>query len=384
MIEVAGLVKEFRHWGRRLRALDGVDLTVARGEVFGLLGANGAGKTTLMKLLLGLSSPTSGVVRLRGIDPGKALARRNVGYLPEGHRFPHYLTGVAALRLFGRLAGVSESALDRRTPALLELVGLADRGGDRLGRYSKGMTQRLGLAAALIDEPEVLFLDEPTDGVDPVGRRHIRDILQDVRSRGTTIFINSHLLSEVERTCDRVCILHRGKVVREGKVEDLTRSTQRFKLRLANGVPDDPARLAVPGAAITTQNGHLEVAAETLDALNTLVDRLRAERLLIAEITPIRSDLEDVFIEVVSEEDRGPTCAARLPENLAADRPSGHEPRTPSPEPHPHAGSGARSPEPAPPATDCREVAGREGVPGRGPGESRQLSTGRGPEGDCL
>jgi ABC-2 type transport system ATP-binding protein len=303
VISVRGLGKEFRHWGRRLRALDRVDLEVRRGEVFGLLGANGAGKTTLIKILLGLTRPSEGEARVRGRDPRSASARSRIGYLPEGHRFPGYLTGEGTLRLFGRLAGLPERRLDGRIPELLELVGLADRARDRVGRYSKGMTQRLGLAGALLDDPDVLFLDEPTDGVDPVGRRQIRDILLATRTSGTTIFINSHLLSEVERTCDRVAILHRGRVIREGTVEGLTRPTQRFRLRLGAGAPPPPERLEAIGAAVVSDNGALEVEVPDLETLNRLVDTLRSERLLIAEISPLRTALEDVFVDVVGEED---------------------------------------------------------------------------------
>jgi ABC-2 type transport system ATP-binding protein len=303
VISVRGVSKEFKHWGRRLRALDGVELEVRRGEVFGLLGANGAGKTTLIKVLLGLTRPTQGEARVRGRNPRLASARTRLGYLPEGHRFPGYLTGEGTLRLFGRLAGIPPGTLNRRIPELLDLVGLADRAHDRVGRYSKGMTQRLGLAGALLDEPEVLFLDEPTDGVDPVGRRQIRDILLATRTNGTTIFINSHLLSEVERTCDRVAILHRGRVIREGTVEGLTRPTQRFRLRLDAGALPSAECLTATGAAVVASNGALEVEVPDLEALNRLVDVLRAEHLLIAEISPLRAALEDVFVEVVGEED---------------------------------------------------------------------------------
>ena len=325
VIGVRGLVKEFRHWGRRLRALDGVDLEVRHGEVFGLLGANGAGKTTLVKVLLGLARPTEGVARVRGRDPRAASARVRVGYLPEGHRFPGYLTGKGAMRLFGRLAGLPEGTLDRRTAELLELVGLSDRARDRIGRYSKGMTQRLGLACALLDDPEVLFLDEPTDGVDPVGRRQIRDILLATRGTGTTIFINSHLLSEVERTCDRVAILHHGRKRREATVESLTRPTQRFRLRLAGGDLPPQERLRTIGASVVGRNGALEVEVPDLEALNRLVDTLRAERLLIAEISPLRAALEDVFVEVVGEEDRGPDHDAQS--DVGGSQASGLEPQ---------------------------------------------------------
>jgi ABC-2 type transport system ATP-binding protein len=276
-----------------------VDLEVGRGEVFGLLGANGAGKTTLVKILLGLARPTSGTARLRGLDPRRPLARVRVGYLPEGHRFPGYLTGEHALRLFGRLAGLSDIALRQRIPALLDLVGLGDRGKDRLRRYSKGMTQRLGLAAALIDEPEILFLDEPTDGVDPVGRREIRDVLLSTRARGTTIFINSHLLSEVERTCDRVAILHQGRVVRQGTVEKLTRPGQRYRIRLDGDAPLALTEAPIAGVEVANNNGAVEVEVADLAALNRMIDELRGRHALIAEITPVRNDLEHVFIEVV-------------------------------------------------------------------------------------
>lgn len=306
VIAVRRLTKEFRHWGRRLLALDRVDLEVHRGEVFGLLGANGAGKTTLVKILLGLARPTAGDVLVRGSSPRRPGTRRRIGYLPEGHRFPGYLTGDASLRLFGRLAGVPEKALDARIPELLELVGLGERRRDRVGRYSKGMTQRLGLACALLDEPDLLFLDEPTDGVDPVGRRHIRDILLQTREHGTTIFINSHLLSEVERTCDRVAILHEGRLVRQGTVQDLTAPSRRFRLRLADGQSMLPERLAEDGWRVVTNNGHLEIEVADLEALNRLVDRLRADRRLIAEISPVRTALEDVFIEVVEGEEHSP------------------------------------------------------------------------------
>ncbi len=300
-ISVNNVVKEFRSLRRRLRALDGVSFEVGRGEVFGLLGANGAGKTTLVKILLGLTRPTSGHVRVHGINPRRPKARRRVGYLPEGHRFPGYLTGNAAMRLFGRLAGVDERTIERRGAELLAVVGLADRAGDRVGRYSKGMTQRLGLACALIDDPDVLFLDEPTDGVDPVGRRDIRDVLLQTKAAGTTIFINSHLLSEVERTCDRVAILDRGKVLREGSIEVLTRPTQAYRIRLADATEPAESALAVPGVRVTGVNGAVHVEVDTLEALNHLLDNLRAERLLIAEVTQLRAALEDVFVEVVAE-----------------------------------------------------------------------------------
>ena len=304
IIATRGLTKDFRSLRRRLRALDDVTLTVNSGEVFGLLGANGAGKTTLVKVLLGLARPTTGEALLRGLNPRRSTARLKVGYLPEGHRFPEYLPGREALRLFGRMAGVDSATLERRIGELLAQVELEDRGRDRIGRYSKGMTQRLGLAAALIDEPEILFLDEPTDGVDPVGRRKIRDILLEWKARGTTIFINSHLLSEVERTCDRVAILHRGRVVREGAVEELTRPTLRFRVRI-EGTFDPAALPRLAGVDMAPRNGHIEVAVGDLTTLNRWLDGVRAQRHLLAEVAQMRSDLEDVFVQVVGDAENG-------------------------------------------------------------------------------
>ncbi|MEP0774529.1 MAG: ABC transporter ATP-binding protein [Acidobacteriota bacterium] len=299
-LQILDVHKEFRRLRRHLVALDGVSLTVERGEAYGLLGPNGAGKTTLVKVCLGLSRPTRGQVRLRGLDPSHPAARLRVSYLPEGHRFPAYHTGVSALHFFGRLAGLEEATLRRRIPELLELVGLADRARDRIGRYSKGMTQRLGLAAALLDEPDLLFLDEPTDGVDPLGRRHIREVLLAARARGTTIFINSHLLSEVERTCDRVAILKDGRIVREGKVEALTRPALRFRLRLAQA-PAWPLPV-LPGVELAASNGHLEAAVADLESLNRLLDELRRQGGLIAELAPLGSDLEEVFVTLLKDE----------------------------------------------------------------------------------
>jgi ABC-2 type transport system ATP-binding protein len=299
-ISVHGLVKVYRSRRRRLRALDGVDLEVGPGEVFGLLGPNGAGKTTLVKIVLGLTRPTAGSVRIRGTDPSRASARLKVGYLPEGHRFPAYLSGNAALHLFGRLAGVPEAVLIARIPELLDLVGLADRARDRIGRYSKGMTQRLGLAAALIDRPEVLLLDEPTDGVDPVGRRHIRDVLLAERERGTSILVNSHLLSEVERTCSRVAILDRGRVLKEAQIDELTQGGSRFRVRTEGAAADPPT--AIPGVQVSRCNGYMDVEADSLETLNTLLDALRSQGRLLTEVTPLRSDLEEVFVKLVGGE----------------------------------------------------------------------------------
>src|SRR5512144_838400 len=230
VIQAGGLRKVYRsRFGtRRVTALDGIDLSVEPGEVFGLLGPNGAGKTTAVKILLGLTGATEGSARLFGIPAAAPESRRRVGYLPEGHRFPGYLTARQTLSIFGRMSNVGTEDLHRRIPSLLARVRLADWADVRVKKFSKGMTQRLGMAAALVHEPEVLLLDEPTDGVDPVGRREIRDLLRGEAARGRAILLNSHLLSEIELTCDRVAVLRNGRVAAMGTIEELTKREEKI------------------------------------------------------------------------------------------------------------------------------------------------------------
>src|ERR1043165_1336640 len=233
VIEVSGLRKEYRGaFGRRvITALNGIDVTVRPGELFGLLGPNGAGKTTTVKVLLGLTAATAGSARIAGLPVTNPESRRRVGYLPEGHKIPNYLTARQALSIFGRMSGMESEAIRTRSLDLLEKLKLAQWIDVRVKKFSKGMTQRLGLACALLHRPKVLRLDEPTDGVDPVGRREIRDILrEEAKNTGTAVLLNSHLLSEIELTCDRVAVLRSGKVAIEGTVDELTRPTAKYKM----------------------------------------------------------------------------------------------------------------------------------------------------------
>ncbi len=313
VLEALALGKVYRTGlGRRsVAALDGIDLAVEPGEVFGLLGPNGAGKTTAVKILLGLTRPTSGTARLHGLPASSPASRQRVGYLPEGHRFPGYLTARQTLSVFGRMSGVSPRDLAERIPLLLDRVRLSEWTDVKVKRFSKGMTQRLGLAAALVHEPDVLLLDEPTDGVDPVGRLEIRDLLREEAARGCAVLVNSHLLSEIEKTCSRVAILRRGKVVAAGRLADLAGAgaglqggRPRWKL-VADGVDDallsDFARV---GEDVARRNGHFELSARDPGHLNNLVDHLRARGVLLRELTPISSSLEDVFIDLVRTPDQ--------------------------------------------------------------------------------
>ena len=300
-ISVSAVTKRYRsRFGRTtVLALDGVSLQVEPGEIFGLLGPNGAGKTTAVKILLGLTHATSGEASLLGIPVGRPESRRRVGYLPEGHRFPGYLTARATLSVFGRMSGMTRAEIRQRTEELLARVRLSDWADVRVKKFSKGMVQRLGLAAALVHDPDVLLLDEPTDGVDPVGRREIRDLLREEAARGRAILLNSHLLSEIEQTCNRVAILRKGRVVRQGRIEDLTRQEARYRM-VAEPVDDRLLEaFRATGAGVERVNGHLVLSVRDLAHVNALVDRLRSEGRALKELAPDRSTLEDVFVDLV-------------------------------------------------------------------------------------
>ncbi len=222
-IEIRDLSKHYPFIWKKggVTALDNLDLTVSAGEVFGLLGPNGSGKSTTLKLLLGLIRPSAGEARLFGESVLDVASRRRIGFLPENPYFHKFLTGEETLHFYGRLCGVYGSELERRTDELLALVGL-EQGRDRpLGTYSKGMLQRIGLAQSMIHDPELLLLDEPTAGVDPIGSREIRDLILRLKGMGKTIVLCSHLLEQVEEVCDRVAILHLGKKILEGGISEL-------------------------------------------------------------------------------------------------------------------------------------------------------------------
>ena len=219
VIDLKGVGKRY---GRKVDALRGVDLQVHGGEVFGLLGPNGAGKSTLVKCMLTVVKPTmaSGTVLGNPLGHKPTLAR--VGYLPEHARFPKHLTGRQVVTFIGQMAKMPRDLCKKRTDELIDLVGATGYADRKVGGYSKGMQQRIGLAQAMVNDPDLVVLDEPTDGVDPVGRRDIREVLSEIRSRGKTVFVNSHLLSELEAVCDRVAILVNGRVARQGKMDELT------------------------------------------------------------------------------------------------------------------------------------------------------------------
>ncbi|HEX8914517.1 MAG TPA: ABC transporter ATP-binding protein, partial [Humisphaera sp.] len=354
----------------RVHALQGIEMRVARGEVFGLLGPNGAGKSTLVKIMMTVIRPTRADGTILGAPVGRHKeALRKVGYLPENHRFPKYLTGRQTLEFFGALAGVDRGTLKKRAGELLDVVGMGAWGDKRVSNYSKGMLQRVGIAQALMPDPDLVVLDEPTDGVDPVGRRDIRDLLQRLREQGKTVFINSHLLSELEMVCDRVAILVQGRVAKQGTIDDLTVKSQRYEVeldlvaagggaaqlaeragralgaelkpverkgpppiaRVAGGppplagaaAPAGPFRGTLPDGMWAELDGAvLSVGTSDPAKAQPVLDACRREGLVVRRFVPVRQTLEDLFMEAVTD----PTTGAALAPGAARQPYGGYRP----------------------------------------------------------
>ena len=307
-IEVESLEKTFKDgwFGRRsIRALRKISFEVERGSIFGLLGPNGAGKTTLIKILLGLVSKSGGRAKLLGQPAGDRRGRAQVGYLPEHHRIPRHLKGNSALAYYGGLSGMNPAEVGRRREDLLRRVGLGEWGRVSVRKYSKGMLQRLGLAQAMLHDPELLILDEPTDGVDPVGRSELRTLLQQLKEDGKTIFINSHLLQEVELVCDRVAILDHGNLLRVGTLSEITDQREReieFVVRGAESV----VREVFSGVSIADwqrdASDVTQIRVQGLDQsqVNARIDALRAQQVELVSLIPARDSLEEAFLEIVA------------------------------------------------------------------------------------
>jgi ABC-2 type transport system ATP-binding protein len=293
-----------KHYGR-IEALRGVSLIVERGQIFGLLGQNGAGKTTLIKILLGITRLTDGSARLLDEPAGATRVRSRIGYLPEDHHFPDYHTGASLLDFYGSLLEVPRTERRKRIPDVLELVGLKGRMSYKIRTYSKGMKQRLGIAQAIFHNPEIIFLDEPTDGVDPVGRREIRAIMQQLKEEGKTIFLNSHLLGEVELICDRVAILQQGEVVREGPVGELTHVQNRFILGLAPGQTLPREELQKQGYTVNPSGEMWEIGLRDGQSIDPVIDLLRGRGLNLRHLVEKRQTLEELFVQTVEAAEPG-------------------------------------------------------------------------------
>src|SRR5262249_14338760 len=296
-IETQGLSKDYPvgFWKKKLRpALKPLDLQVRVGETFGFLGPNGAGKTTTLKLLMGIIFPTKGTARILGHDYRDPEIKRKIGFLPEQPYFYDYLSASELLEYYGELSGVSPEVRKQRVPELLARVGLSDVGSKQLRKFSKGMMQRVGIAQAIIHDPEVLFLDEPMSGLDPLGRHEIRELIQGLKDSGKTIFFSTHILSDAEALCDRVAIIHKGDLRGIGVVDDL-RSTGEGKTEVIWNGAD--ALRAVAGhlleSHVTGDTVRATVAAGDLDLF---LDKLRQAHGRLVSVTPLRGTLEDYFL----------------------------------------------------------------------------------------
>ena len=281
-------------------ALKGITLNVGRGSVFGLLGPNGAGKTTMIKVLLGLIPSYKGEALVFGQPAGSVESRRRIGFLPEAHRLPGYLTAYQTLNLFGMYSGRSSSWLKKRIPAWLERVDMSHASGKKLREFSKGMQQRVGLVQALIHEPELIFLDEPTDGVDPVGRKVVREIIEELRQKGTTVFVNSHLLQEVEKMCDEVVIMNKGKIIREGSMANLTSNEGRVAFGLMPHDQNISLILKDLGSNLSITKEGFEIGL-TPPERDRAIDLLREAGLSISSLSERKVSLEDAFIDLIEE-----------------------------------------------------------------------------------
>ncbi len=280
-------------------AVRGLTLDVRRGEVFGFLGPNGAGKSTSVKMLLGLVKPTGGAAQVLGQTIGHRQTRSKIGFLPEHFRFYDWLTSAELLRLHGQLYDIPTQTLRQLIPVMLDTVGLSPHRDKQLRHFSKGMLQRIGLAQALLNEPELLFLDEPTSGLDPVGRRLVRDIIKAQCDRGATVFLNSHLLSEVEITCHRVAFIKSGEVIEVRDVGSFTEGHNQIRARVHNLSADTVGGLHTWASQIVSDGEHLTMSLHSPD-LAPLVLRYLVERgTQVYEFTPQRHSLEERFLEIL-------------------------------------------------------------------------------------
>lgn len=299
IIRVERLSKEFRQgfFMRRVRAVKDISFQVERGDIFGFLGPNGAGKTTTIKMLTGLIRPSSGSAQLFGeaVPSRRALAR--IGFLPENPYVYPYLTPTEFVTLCGRLSGLSGRAVRDRVRQVLEQVGVAYAADRPVRRLSKGMLQRTGLAAALVADPELLILDEPMSGLDPVGRKEVRDLILDERRRGRTIFFSTHILNDVETLCDRVAILRKGEVVVSGRISELLRrDARRTEITLSGDYAELARSFEAEGLKLKEVGGMLVVLIEGADGVAQLLERALAAKLAVEQVVSRHETLEDLFV----------------------------------------------------------------------------------------
>jgi ABC-2 type transport system ATP-binding protein len=305
-IVTQNLTKTYRSlFNRRgFRALDGVSLDVPRGSIFGFLGPNGAGKTTTISILLGIVYPTGGNGLVLGLPLGHCEGKRRIGFLPEKFQFHDFLTATEFLDLHGRFHGLNKRARQERIERELVRVGLIERRHSKLREFSKGMQQRIGLAQALINDPDLVILDEPTSALDPLGRRDVRRIVNELKAEGKTVFLNSHLLSEIEMTCDTVAIVNKGRIVRQGTMNELLKTQARVELHLQQKSPEVIAALQRIALNVSANTDSVTVDLASENDIPRIVEETVKAGGKIMAVIPYRMSLEELFVRTV-EEGRG-------------------------------------------------------------------------------
>ncbi len=316
VIEILNLTKDFRvgFWKKRpVRALDGLTLQVQKGEIFGFLGPNGAGKTTTLKLLVNLLRPTSGEARILG-EPVRSVAmRRRIGYLPENPYFYDYLTAEELLTYAGSLFGIRQPVLGRKVATLIETVGLEDSRTQQLRKFSKGMVQRIGLVQALINDPEVVFLDEPMSGLDPLGRMEVRQVIASLKSRGVTVFFSSHILPDVEALCDRVAIMNKGRLLQAGALREILQvRIQGHEVILSNAGSEDAAALKEMCDEVAPIGDRVHLRAGNPRQLQSVLSYSLGRGAEVVSVTPIRPSLEEYFFTEITGKPRQSGAAGTI------------------------------------------------------------------------
>jgi ABC-2 type transport system ATP-binding protein len=305
-IEILGLEKTYSvgFWRQRpKRALKPLHLTVDQGEIFGFLGPNGAGKTTTLKMLMGLVFPSGGSARILGMDINDPQVKAQIGFLPEQPYFYDYLTASELLEYYGRLSGVSVRDCRSKVQDVLKRVGLPDVAGLQLRKFSKGMLQRVGIAQAILHDPKVVFLDEPMSGLDPMGRREVRDLIEQLKKQGKTVFFSTHILSDAEALCDRVAIIHLGELRGVGVVADLT-SSMHGQVELIWQGTIMPAAMAALGAEWYARGDNVRVVLPE-ERQDEALEIVRREHLRLISLTPVRATLEDYFLQKLKPQESG-------------------------------------------------------------------------------
>ena len=302
-LDISGVRKTYRG---NVEALKGISLKVPKGCIFGLLGPNGAGKSTLIKILTTLIRPSACEGTMLGSPVGTRRILKQVGLLAEHAQFPDYLTGRQVVEFSAGMSGVPVSVTRKRTDELLELVSMSDDQRRKISGYSKGMKQRIGLAQALVNDPAIVFLDESTDGVDPTGRREFRDIIKRLKHEGKTVFVNTHILAELELIADRVAILSEGRILKEGALADLKKKDPSYEISYEGTLPD-AARDFLMGAGIAISTENIEVVASQPEDIQSVIDGLRANKVVISGLKRDSQSLEDLFIEAIDSSQGQPT-----------------------------------------------------------------------------